>query len=193
MAILKGNSVTDKDIENLFDNNNAEGFSENSQKNEEDESVIPPELDIQSDKTSAIRRPTWDTETKKAKWSTDQFRADVIEKRKREQELKNQTDEQLLSLDGSVSKKVFNKVAELKKKAQLDEFVSNQRKLPVINNNTVKYKLYNNQSICNYHIFKPIYMINDNVMLCSCKFCSLEKTFTMEDWKIYELENRSYL
>ena len=50
MAILKGNSVTDKDIENLFDNNNAEGFSENSQKNEEDESVIPPELDIQSDK-----------------------------------------------------------------------------------------------------------------------------------------------
>lgn len=190
MGILKGDNVTDKDIENLFDNNNSEAFSSNEPENE---SLIPPELDARSEETTTIKRPLWDNELKQhKKWNVSQIREDKREDKRQQEILKNQTDEELLNSSGSVTTEIFNRVAEIKKKAQLDEFVSNQRKLPVISSQA-KYRLYNDKPVCNFHVFKPDYILTDNVILCSCKFCSQEKIFPIDEWKRYELENRAYI
>jgi len=181
MSLIK-NDVTDKDIENLFDNNDTKGFSESEQS--EQESIIPAELDVNSDSQSKIERPD--------DYQVEEVRQKKIDAKKKEALLKSQSREELLQTRGNVSKDVFQEVAKVRQQAQLEEFVSKQRKLPKIDP-SARYKLYGADPKCNFHVYQPIHTMEGGRFLCSCKFCSEEKIFTEQQWKNYELENRQFM
>ena len=182
MAFIK-KDVSDQDIEDLFENNNSEAFVDNPNSNEE--SLIPSELDVKSKQGNEIKRPD--------SYQPDKIHQKKLEIKKEEDELlKGGTPEKLLKVAGSVSKAIFNKIAEARQKAQLEEFISKQRKLPRIASNA-KYKLYGADPKCTFHVFQVNNVLDGGRFLCSCKFCSQEKIFTEFQWKVYELENRQYM
>lgn len=183
MPLIK-NDVTDQDIENLFDKQINTKFKDESSQNNDD-SIIPKELDVKSDSSNKISRP--DT------YQPNQVHKDKLNIRKELEKLNNEsTDEQLLQTSGTVNKSVFNEIVRAKKQAQLEEFKSKQRKLPVIQP-TVRYPLYNDQPKCTFHVYKPYQPMSAGRMLCACKFCSHVKVFSEVDWRKYEIENRKYM
>lgn len=181
MSLIK-NDVTDKDIENLFDNNNLEAI--NNESVTQQDSIIPQELDVKSDSKNKIQRP--DT------YAADEVHQKKLDNKKEELLLKTASQEKLLQSSGSVSRDVFNQIAKARQQAQLEEFISKQRKLPRIAA-TARYKLYNNEPKCTFHVYQPQHSLDGGRFLCSCKFCSQVKVFTESQWKQYELENRQYM
>ena len=181
MGLIK-KDVSDSDIENLFDNNNTEGFVDESDTSD-NESLIPSELDVNNESNGCIKRPDY---------TVQEVRQKKLNEKKQAALLKNANEEKLLQTSGSVSKDVFNEIAKARQKAQLEEFVSKQRKLPQINP-SAKYKLYSGEPDCNFHVYQPLNSIGGGRFLCTCKFCSQEKIFTEQQWKNYEIENREYM
>ena len=188
MPLIK-NDVTDQDIENLFDHQINTKFkdenSENNESNNEEDSIVPKELDVKSGAVNKITRPD--------EYKPDQVHKDKLNVRKELERLNTEsTDEELLQTSGPVDKKVFSEIVRAKKQAQLEEFKAKQRKLPVIQP-TARYPLWGDQPKCTFHVYKPYQPMSFGRMLCACKFCSQVKVFSETEWRKYEIENRKYM
>lgn len=183
MKLIK--DVSDQDIEKLFDqNDNKEFVTETNDSDTSNESFIPKELDATDDSKKTINRPE--------SYDKQEIRTKKLELKQQKEALKNASETELLKTTGNVTTKVFNEIAKVRQQAQLEEFVSKQRKVPRISE-TAKYRLYGNEPQCTFHVYQIQSMLEGKRMQATCKFCSHEKIFTEEEWKMYELENHQYM
>ena len=181
MGFIK-KDITDEDIENLFDKNITDSIIEkDSEPQEASQDLIPKELSVNGKSDGHIKRPDQYTPSEKR-----------IESKKITEENKETDKNALLNKSGSVTLELFKRITDLRKKALLEEFTQKQRKLPVVNPNA-RYKLYNDQPKCTFHVYVPSLVLDNNTILTGCKFCSQQKTFTMQEWKKYEVENRKFM
>lgn len=184
MGLIK-NDVTDQDIENLFDRQIDTKFKDESSETQDQESIIPKELDVKSGVKSKITRPD--------NYQPNQVHKDKLNIKKELDRLNTESSkEELLQVEGSVDKKTFNEIIKARKLAELEEFKAKQRKIPTIQP-TAKYPLYGDQPQCNFHVYKPYQPMSNDRLLCACKFCSRVKVFSKTEWQKYEIENRKYI
>lgn len=182
MAFIK-KDITDEDIENLFDKNITDSLIDKKDNADSAQNLIPKELSATTTDNNHIKRPN----EYKAKDTS-------VEAKKVKENLKDITSDKnkLLNMSGTVTTEIFKRISDLRKQALLEEFTLRQRKLPIVNPNA-RYKLYNDQPKCTFHVYVPSMIIDSNTILTGCKFCSQQRTFTMQEWKKYEVENRKFM
>lgn len=166
--------ITDSDIEDMFEKNDTKVL-----KDDPSEDLVPAELLLDSSGTK-IERPETPV--------IDEYH----QQKKDEKVLQKQLKENKLP-DGIIETStvnILNAVARFKKEAYDKERRRELTKLAILNGGT---KLnFSNRNECQHHLFLPAYILQD-IVYGSCKFCSSKKTFTISEWKSYQLQNKDIL
>lgn len=186
MAFVK-NDVTDEELDKLFNENDTSSFKKKESNEEKDDSLISDELDVkavQSAISTKIERPD--------EYQKDEVRDAKIQEKKEEQSLLKSASEKIVSITGQVTAKIFSEIARVRQEAYLEEYKKSQDKLPIVKEDA-KIKLYSGEDECKFHVYRPHQMIDNDHMMTCCKYCSVSKIFTMQEWMKYQLENKQYI
>ena len=187
MAFIK-NDVTEEELDNLFNKNITTGFESKKEESSEDndkqevEPLISSELDVKSQAPVKIERPD--------DYKKDEVHAQKLKLRKEEEAVLEKPDD-INQVSGRVSSRVFKEIAKVREKALLEAYKESQAKLPTISKNA-KVKLWGDEE-CKFHVYRIYQMVDSNNMICTCKFCSHQKMFSMLQWMKYQLENSKYM
>lgn len=194
--MFKKKTLTDEDIEKLFENNDSsviENDSKEESKNQSKEIEIaltsdlflPDEMNASKDReTKRIPRPQYEAsdefkEKKKLKLKEKEI-IDNINKTKSIDVLQK-TD--IRSMD------VFNAVATTVNTLKNNERLRELEKQKLLNSG--KYN-FDPSTQCTFHVYQPRDLMG-NIVYCACKYCSAYKEMTMEQWKQYQLTIKKYL
>lgn len=169
--------ISEEDIDKLFNNNDDSVLknTENNQSNVE----IPLELSVNK-KSNRIKRPqNSKTELKRIKDEKNIVEKDIDNKIEN-----NITDIKSLNNFDQV-KKYIKKIFQ-HKEYERTKTIQNKNLINQLKNKDI-YK----STDCTFHIFQPRHVMG-NMVFCSCKFCSVEKTFTLQEWDDYCLKYRKW-
>lgn len=181
----KPDSITDEDIDKLFENNDT-SVVEKIETNKIDDSFIPEEMDASKEKSIKF------SDRPKYKASEE-----YVEKKKNEelqnrikQDIEKNNDITLVEKTGIKSVDVFNTVATTVNKIKNEERNRQLEKQKILSGGS---KLnFDPSTECTYHVYQ-IREIMGNVLFCACKYCSAYKEMTINEWDEYRYKNKNYL
>jgi beta-N-acetylglucosaminidase len=168
--------ITEEDIDKLFNNNDCSVLSIDKKSSNIE---VPQELNINK-KSNRIKRPkNTETERKRIKKENESIKKDI------ENKIENNITEvkQLNNFDQV--KKYLKKLFQYKE-LERTQSINNKNIINQLKNRDI-YK----STDCTFHIYQPKYAMG-HIVFCSCKFCSVEKQFTLQEWDEYCIKYRKW-
>lgn len=188
--MFKKKTITDEDIEKLFDNNDTSVLDDKEEPEEEirlsPEIFLPDEMDATKEKEiKRVARPEYQ--------ASDEFKEKKQQRIEHEEILKNIKNNQSISVLEKTdirSLDILNAAATTINKFKNDERARQLEKQRILNGGS---KLnFDKATKCTYHVYQPREMMG-NMMFCACKYCSAYKEMTVDEWKAYQLTIKKYL
>lgn len=182
----KPDSITDEDIDKLFENNDTSVIENISSDKDSNSLFLPEEMDASKNKSIKISdRPKYSpsdeyVEKKKQK--------EIQEKIKQDIENTNSLD--LLEKRSTNSIDIFNVVTETINKIKNEERNRQLEKQRILSGGS---KLnFDPSTNCKFHVYE-VKDVMGNMLFCSCKYCSAYKEMTMNEWDDYKYKYKKYL
>lgn len=185
-------TITDEDIDKLFENNDISAFKIDQEKenkiesSQEEYQFIPEEMDASKEKSIKY------TDRPKYK-ATEEYQ----EKKKQEElqkrikhDIEKNNDITFIEKTKVKSVDILNSVAEAVNKIKNDERNRQLEKQRILSGGS---KLnFDPPTKCTYHVYQ-IREIMGNILFCACKYCSSYKEMTINEWDEYRYKNKKYL